>query len=77
MQRRSQIGVFWIAVTLMASLVPCLPIAICIIDLSSFFFVADVPVQALQSVAIVRNDQPLSLLSVALFRGPPSLGSIV
>lgn len=77
MQRRSQIGVFWIAITLMASLVPCVPIAICVVDFALYVFPVDVPDHALQSVTVVRDDQPLSLLAVALFRGPPSLGSFV
>ena len=77
MQRRSQIGVFWIAITLMASLVPCFPAAIFVFDLPLSVLAVDVSVQSLQSATVVRNDQPLSLLSVALFRGPPSLGSLV
>ncbi len=64
----------WIAITLMASLVPCVPIAVCVVDL---VFAVDVPVQPLQRAVVVRDAQPLSLFSVTLFRGPPSLGSLV
>ena len=77
MQRRSPVGVFWVAILLMASLVPFVPIAICAFGLALSVFAADVPVRAFQRAVEVRNDQPLSLLSVHLFRGPPSLGSLV
>ena len=77
MQRRSPIGAFWVAIILMASLVPFLPIAICVVGLALSVFAVDVPVRAFQRVVEVRHDQPLSLLSVLLFRGPPSLGSLV
>jgi hypothetical protein len=77
MQRRSPIGVFWVAIILMASLVPFVPIVICVVGLALCVFVVDIPVRAFQRVAEVRDDQPLSLLSVHLFRGPPSLGSLV
>ena len=77
MQRRSPIGVFWIAILLMASLVPFVPIAICVIGLALSVFAVDVPVRTFQRSVEVRDDQPLSLLSVLLFRGPPSLGSLV
>jgi hypothetical protein len=76
-QRRSAIGVFWIAILLMASLVPFVPIAICVVGLALSVFAVDVPVKTLPRAAEVRDDQPLSLLSVHLFRGPPSLGSLV
>jgi hypothetical protein len=65
--KRPQIGVFWVAILVMAALVPFLPVAISV----------DVPVRAYQRLADVRHAQPLSLLSVHLFRGPPSLGSFV
>jgi hypothetical protein len=77
MQGRSPVGVFWIAIILMASLVPFVPIAICVIGLALSVFAVDVPVKALQRAVEVRDDQPLSLLSVLHFRGPPSLGSLV
>ena len=77
MQRRSATGVFWIAILLMVSLVPFVPIAICVVGLALSVFTDDVPVQPLQRATVVRHDQPLSLLSVVLFRGPPSLGSLV
>lgn len=77
MQRRPQIGVFWIAILVMAALVPFVPIAICVVGLALFAFTLDVPVRAFQRPAEARDDQPLSLLSVLLFRGPPSLGSFV
>ena len=77
MQIRSRTAGFWIAIILVASLLPCVPIAIWVIDLALSAFAVDVPVNALQSATVVRDDQPLSLLSVALFRGPPSLGSLV
>ena len=75
--QRPQIGVFWVAILVMAALVPFLPIAICVVGLAFFAFVLDVPVRAFQRLADVRHAQPLSLLSVHLFRGPPSLGSFV
>ncbi len=68
---------FWIAILLMASLVPFVPIAICVVGLALSVFAVDVPVGAFQRIVPVRDDQPLSLLSVLLFRGPPSLGSLV
>ena len=77
MQGRSAVGVFWIAILLMASLVPFVPIAICVIGFALSVFAVDVPVRSFQRVSEVRHDQPLSLLSVLLFRGPPSLGSLV
>lgn len=77
MQGRSAIGVFWIAILLMASLVPFVPIAICVVGLALSVFAVDVPVRSFQRAVEVRHDQPLSLLSVHLFRGPPSLGSLV
>jgi hypothetical protein len=75
--RRPQIGVFWVAILVMAALVPFLPIAICVIGLALFAFAVDVPVRAFRRLSDVRHPQPLSLLSVHLFRGPPSLGSFV
>lgn len=77
MQIRSRTAGFWIAILLVASLVPCVPVAICVVDLAPFAFTVDVPVHAHQRVAVARDDQPLSLLAVTLFRGPPSLGSLV
>lgn len=77
MQRRSPIGVFWVAILLMASLVPFVPIAICLAGLALSVFAVDAPVRTFARVAEVRDDQPQSLLSVLLFRGPPSLGSFV
>jgi hypothetical protein len=77
MQGRSAIGAFWVAIILMVSLVPFVPIAICVVGLALSVFAVDVPVRAFQRVVEVRHDQPLSLLSVLLFRGPPSLGSLV
>lgn len=77
MQIRSRTAGFWIAIILVASLIPCAPIAICVVDLAFSAFVVDVPVNAISRIEVVSNDQPLSLLSVALFRGPPSLGSLV
>lgn len=75
MQRRPQIGVFWVAILLMASLVPFVPLAVCAAGLVLAVFAVDVPVRAFQRPADVPDVQPLSLLSVVLFRGPPSLGS--
>ena len=75
--QRPQIGVFWVAILVMAALVPFLPIAICVVGLALFAFAVYVPVRAFQRLADVRHDQPLSLLSVHLFRGPPSPGSFV
>jgi len=77
MQIRSQTAGLWIAIILVASLIPCVPIAICVVGLALSAFVLDVPVNAISRVEVVRSDQPLALLSVALFRGPPSLGSFV
>jgi hypothetical protein len=77
MQIRPRNAGFWIAIILVASLIPCVPIAICVVGLAFSALVLDVPVNAVSRIEVVRNDQPLSLLSVALFRGPPSLGSIV
>ena len=75
--KRPQIGVFWVAILVMAALVPILPIAICAIGLALFAFAVEVPVRAFPHLADVRHAQPLSLLSVHLFRGPPSPGSFV
>jgi hypothetical protein len=77
MQRRPQTGVFWVAILVMAALVPFIPIALCVVGLAISAFAVDVPVRAFPLPAEVRDDQPLSLLSVVLFRGPPSLGSLV
>ena len=67
---------FWVAVLLVAALVPCLPVAICVIHTSDVVAV-DFPAGVFRYVAVVRDDQPLSLLAVVLFRGPPSLGFLV
>jgi hypothetical protein len=77
MQRRPQIGVFWVAVLVMAALVPFLPIALCVVGLAISAFAVDVPVGTFPRPVEVRHGQPLSLLSVHLFRGPPSPGSLV
>lgn len=75
--QRPQIGVFWVAILVMAALVPFFPIAICVVGLALSAFVIDVPVRTFPRVADERHDQPLSVLSVVLFRGPPSLGFFV
>ncbi len=75
--QRPQIGVFWVAILVMAALVPFVPIAICVAGLGLVAFVIDVPVQAFQRLPDDRHAQPLSLLSVHLFRGPPSPGTFV
>lgn len=75
--QRPQIGMFWVAILVMAALVPFVPIAICVAGLGLVAFVIDVPVRAFPRLADVRHAQPLSLLSVHLFRGPPSLGTFV
>ena len=77
MRGQSPIGVFWIAILLMAALVPFVPIAICVAGLALSVFAADVPVRVFRRVTLVRHDQPLALLSVDLFRGPPSHGTFV
>jgi hypothetical protein len=74
--KRPQIGVFWVAILVMAALVPFLPIAICVAGLALFAFAIDVPGRTFQRLTDVRPAQPLSLLSVHLFRGPPSLASV-
>ncbi len=75
MQRQPQIGVFWVAILLMASLVPFVPLVLCAAGLVLAVFAVDVPVRAFQRPADVVGAQPFSLLSVVLFRGPPSFGS--
>jgi hypothetical protein len=75
--QRPQIGVFWVAILVMAALVPFVPIAICVAGLGLVAFAVDVPVRAFPRLPDVRHAQPLSLLSVHLFRGPPSLGTFV
>ena len=75
--QRPQIGVFWVAILVMAALVPFVPIAICAVGLGLVAFAVDVLVRAFPRLADVRHAQPLSLLSVHLFRGPPSLGTFV
>ena len=77
MQSRPQIAVLWIAIALMAALVPFAPAAICAVVLTLSVFTADLLVQPLQRAVVVCDAQPLSLLVVTLFRGPPSLGSLV
>ena len=77
MQSRPRTAIFWLAIALMASLVPFAPAAICAVVLTLCIFTADLPVQPLQRAVVVRDAQPLSLLAVTLFRGPPSLGSLV
>jgi hypothetical protein len=77
MQSRPQTAVFWVAIVLMAALVPFVPAAIFAVVLTLAVFTADLPVQPLQRAVVVRDAQPLSLLAVTRFRGPPSLGSLV
>ena len=76
MQFRPRTAGFWVAVLLVAALIPCVPVAICAIHTANVVAV-DFPSGVFRYVAVVRDKQPVPLLAVVLFRGPPSLGSLV
>lgn len=76
-QRRTQFAVFCLAIALVASVIPCMPAVVCAAWFPLSDFIAELPVQSFVRTGDDCDAQPVALVALVLFRGPPTHASLV